>query len=135
MHYELYDDDPNDELTWDEQILLRHRDELYEKVKESRRQTKQGTFRYPERLNWWEQAHPEHLGPEYEFIRRFDRNVQRGIRVVTKVEWLSPIEEIEYQPKVINRWGEEEDAPWYREITDGLSWICYCQNAKCFAFK
>jgi hypothetical protein len=117
MHYELYDDDPNDELTWDEQILLRHRDELYEKVKEARRQTKQGTFRYPERLNWWEQAHPEHLGPEYEFIRRFDRNVKHGIRVVTKVEWLSPIEEIEYQPKVINRWGKEEDAPWYKTLS------------------
>jgi hypothetical protein len=99
------------------QQLLDHREELFERVKESRRQTKHGTFRYPERLNWWEQAHPEHLGSEYEFIRRFDRNVERGIRVVTKVEWLSPMEEIEYQPKVINRYGKEEDAPWYKTLS------------------
>jgi hypothetical protein len=110
MHYELYDDDPNDELTWDQQILLKHRAELFEKVKENRRRTNQGTFRYPQRLNWWEQVHPEELGPEYEFVKRFDRNVKHGLRVVTKVEWLSPIEEIEYP--------EDRDAKWFKTLTD-----------------
>jgi hypothetical protein len=110
MHYELYDDDPNDELTWDQQILLKHRAELFEKVKENRKRSREGTFRYPERLNWWEQAHPEELGDEYKFIQRFDRNVQRGVKVVTKVEWLSPIEEIEYP--------EDRDAKWFKTLTD-----------------
>ena len=108
-----FEQDPPDAV----QKLLNHRAELFEKVKEARRRTNQGTFRYPQRLNWWDQAHPEHLGPEYEFVRRFDRNVERGVRVVTTVEWLTPIEEIEYQPKVRNEWGEEEDAPWYKTLS------------------
>lgn len=37
--------------------------------------------------------------------------------------------------KNVKKVNWKEDAPWYREITDGLSWICYCQNPKCFAFK
>lgn len=37
--------------------------------------------------------------------------------------------------KNVKKVNWKEDAPWYREITDGLSWICYCQNSKCFAFK
>ena len=39
--------------------LMNHREELYEKVKEARRLSNQGTIRYPERLNWWDQDHPE----------------------------------------------------------------------------
>lgn len=22
----------------------------------------------------------------------------------------------------------KQDAPWFREITDGMCWLCYCQN-------
>jgi len=29
----------------------------------------------------------------------------------------------------------KEEAPWYREITDGFSWIAYCFNPNCPAFK
>jgi hypothetical protein len=25
--------------------------------------------------------------------------------------------------------------PWFREITDGLSWLGYCKNTSCIAFK
>jgi len=25
----------------------------------------------------------------------------------------------------------KKTAPWYREVSDGLSWFCYCRNAKC----
>jgi hypothetical protein len=27
----------------------------------------------------------------------------------------------------------KEDAPWFREISDGFSWIAYCHNSKCKA--
>lgn len=37
--------------------------------------------------------------------------------------------------KNVKKVNWKEDAPWYREITDGLSWICYCQNPKCHASK
>ena len=98
--------------------LMNHREELYEKVKEARRLSNQGTIRYPERLNWWDQDHPEHLGREYEFARIFDNNVQRGIRVITRVEWLTPVEEIEYQPKEMNAYGELEAAPWFKVLSN-----------------
>lgn len=29
----------------------------------------------------------------------------------------------------------KQDAPWYREITDGMCWLCYCQNQRCIAYK
>ena len=31
------------------------------------------------------------------------------------------------------RWKHE--APWYREISDGFSWLCYCNNENCYAYK
>jgi hypothetical protein len=34
------------------------------------------------------------------------------IKNVTKLDW-------------------DEKAPWYREVSDGLSWVCYCRNSKC----
>ena len=37
--------------------------------------------------------------------------------------------------KNVKKVNWKEDAPWYREITDGLSWLCYCHNPKCPAFK
>ena len=37
--------------------------------------------------------------------------------------------------KNVKKVNWKEDAPWYREISDGLSWICYCQNPKCLAYK
>ena len=117
MNYVEEEEPDWDEPSYEVQRLLKHRAELFEKVKEARRRTNQGTFRYPQRLNWWDQAHPEHLGRDYEFVRRFDINVKRGVRVVAKVEWLTPVEEIEYQPRVVNDWGEEEDAPWYKTLT------------------
>jgi hypothetical protein len=27
------------------------------------------------------------------------------------------------------------EAPWYREITDGFCWLCYCQNPKCEGYR
>jgi len=58
------------------------------------------------------------LGLECEFDRRLDRNVRHGVGVITKVEWLTPLEEIEHQPKVIDRYGEEVNAPWYKVLSD-----------------
>lgn len=29
----------------------------------------------------------------------------------------------------------QEEAPWYREVQDGLNWFAYCTNRKCEAFK
>ena len=29
----------------------------------------------------------------------------------------------------------QEEAPWYREIEDGFSWLCYCRNHACPAFR
>jgi hypothetical protein len=37
--------------------------------------------------------------------------------------------------KNVKKVNWKEDAPWFREISDGLSWICYCMNPKCMAFK
>jgi len=100
------------------QKLLEHRKELFEKVKERRKLTNEGEFRYPSRLKWWEQAHPEHLGPEFEFVKRFDYNVRHGVKVITKVEWLTPVEEVEYQPKVLDDYGKMVNAPWYKVLSE-----------------
>ena len=35
--------------------------------------------------------------------------------------------------KNVKKVAWKEDAPWYREISDGFCWLCYCQNPKCFA--
>jgi hypothetical protein len=35
----------------------------------------------------------------------------------------------------VHRVGWKPDAPWYREITDGMSWFAYCKNQSCQAFK
>jgi hypothetical protein len=35
----------------------------------------------------------------------------------------------------VHRVGWQQDAPFFREITDGLSWFAYCKNMKCQAFK
>lgn len=37
--------------------------------------------------------------------------------------------------KNVKKVNWKEDAPWFREISDGFCWLCYCQNPKCFAFK
>ena len=29
----------------------------------------------------------------------------------------------------------KEEAPWYREISDGFCWLCYCKNQSCHAFN
>lgn len=29
----------------------------------------------------------------------------------------------------------QEDAPWFREISDGMSWFAYCKNPECAAHK
>jgi len=33
--------------------------------------------------------------------------------------------------KNVKKVGWKDSAPWYREVSDGLSWLCYCRNAKC----
>ena len=33
--------------------------------------------------------------------------------------------------KNVKKSAWKSTAPWYREVTDGLSWICYCLNSKC----
>ena len=116
----MFDDEDDQEIPLAVRQLLNHRQDMYNKVKEARRHTNQGTFRYPERLGWYEQMHPDNLGLEYEFVRRFDRNVRHGVGVITKVEWLTPLEEIEYKPEVVNRYGEEVNAPWYKVLSDSL---------------
>jgi hypothetical protein len=35
----------------------------------------------------------------------------------------------------VHRVGWKQDVPWYREITDGMSWFAYCKNHSCHAFK
>ncbi len=35
-----------------------------------------------------------------------------------RVEWLTPVEEIEYQPKVTNAYGDLENAPWFKVLSD-----------------
>ena len=110
-------EEEEDDIPANVRYLMNHREELYEKVKEARRLSNQGTIRYPERLNWWDQDHPEHLGREYEFVRVFDNNVRRGISVITRVEWLTPVEEIEYQPKEKNAYGDLDNAPWFKVLS------------------
>ena len=109
--------DEDDELPRIVRLLMNHRQELYEKVKTNRAHSNRGTYRYPERLRWDEQAHPDHLGPEYEFARRFDRNVEKGFGVITQVEWLSSVEEIEMQPKEMNAYGDLVDPEWFKTLT------------------
>ena len=33
--------------------------------------------------------------------------------------------------KDVKKMGWKSSAPWYRELSDGLSWFCYCRNLKC----
>ncbi len=33
--------------------------------------------------------------------------------------------------KNVKKVGWKESAPWYREVTDGLAWFCYCRNVRC----
>ena len=35
--------------------------------------------------------------------------------------------------KNVKKVNWKEDAPWYREITDGFCWFCYCHNEGCKA--
>ena len=35
--------------------------------------------------------------------------------------------------KNVRKVGWKDEAPSYREVTDGLAWFCYCRNAKCSA--
>jgi hypothetical protein len=37
--------------------------------------------------------------------------------------------------KNVKKVNWKDDAPWYREISDGMCWLCYCQNPKCLAHK
>ena len=37
--------------------------------------------------------------------------------------------------KNVKKVNWKTEAPWYREITDGFCWLCYCQNPKCEGFK
>lgn len=37
--------------------------------------------------------------------------------------------------KNVKKVGWTEDAPWFREVTDGLSWFCYCRNSRCPIFN
>ena len=33
--------------------------------------------------------------------------------------------------KNVKKVAWKEDAPWYREISDGFCWLCFCQNNNC----
>lgn len=35
----------------------------------------------------------------------------------------------------VKRVGWQQSAPWFREITDGMSWFAYCKNTTCTAHK
>ena len=35
--------------------------------------------------------------------------------------------------KTVRKVNWKEEAPWYCEIEDGLSWLCYCKNKECRA--
>ncbi len=37
--------------------------------------------------------------------------------------------------KNVKKSGWKPTAPWYREVTDGLSWICYCRNEECAIYN
>ena len=37
--------------------------------------------------------------------------------------------------KLVNKTSWKQSAPWYREVTDGASWICYCYNPDCSIFN
>ena len=37
--------------------------------------------------------------------------------------------------KNVKKVNWKNEAPWYREITDGFCWLCYCQNPKCEGFQ
>lgn len=37
--------------------------------------------------------------------------------------------------KNIKKVNWDGKAPWYREISDGLCWLCYCKNASCEAYN
>jgi hypothetical protein len=71
------------------EMLEAHRQELYKKVRERRRESEYGK-RYPEKEGWEERKHGD--------IRLTFENVsehikRHGVRVRTKVEWLVPWEE------------------------------------------
>jgi hypothetical protein len=37
--------------------------------------------------------------------------------------------------KNVKKVNWKSDAPWYREISDGFCWLCYCNNSTCEAYK
>ena len=37
--------------------------------------------------------------------------------------------------KDVKKVNWKEEAPWFREISDGFCWLCYCMNENCRAYK
>ena len=37
--------------------------------------------------------------------------------------------------KDVKKVNWKEEAPWFREISDGFCWLCYCMNENCKAYK
>ena len=103
---EFFNAEYDDQLSPLRRLVMEHRREMYEKVKAQREKSLSGNERYPERLSWDEQKHP---GDSVEdFVRRYNHNVYNGLWVHSKVEWLAPFEEIEYEYD----WKEKHELDW-----------------------
>jgi hypothetical protein len=103
---EFFNAEFDDHLSPIQRLMKEHRREMYEHVKAQRERSRSGKERYPERLSWDEQKHP---GDSVEdFVRRYNHVVQNGLWVHSKVEWLAPFEEIEYEYD----WKEKDELDW-----------------------
>jgi hypothetical protein len=82
--------------------VIQHREELYEKVKKMRNYS-YGERRYPKRRYIAEQKYPGDT--DADFVKKYNWNVENGMWVHTKVEWLVPYEEVEYEYE----WKKKKD--------------------------
>jgi hypothetical protein len=103
---EFYNAAFDDQLSPLRRLVKEHRREMYDKVKAQREKSFSGEERYPKRLSWDEQKHPGDSSED--FVRRYNYNVKNGLWVHSKVEWLVPFEEIEYEYD----WKEKNDLDW-----------------------
>jgi len=104
---EFFNAEFDDRLSRLQRLIKQHRQELYDRVREQRDKSYYEE-RYPEELQWPANAHPGDT--EQDFVRKFNHLVDNGLWVNTKVEWLSPFEEVEYEYEWKNReqMNEEE---------------------------
>jgi hypothetical protein len=88
------------------QLLKEHRAALYEEVRHMRRFSEQEK-RYPWKMPFWKQLHDGDT--DEDFVQRYNSTVESGLWVHSKVEWLVPFEEVEFEWETKKKEDLDED--------------------------